>query len=100
VTAPPRPSRVLDDYFSPPSLNIPRGGSIRWVWPARNLHPHNVRLTSGPRGVSKRAYRSPTRVRRYVFERAFPKPGSYRFVCTLHPFTMRQQVTVRRDLEP
>jgi plastocyanin len=98
TAAPPKPklAKVLDDYYSPPSIGLPRGGSLKWIWPARNLHPHNVRLVNGPRGVSKKAYRSPTRVRRFSFERAFPKPGGYEFVCTLHPFTMRQSVKVRR----
>jgi plastocyanin len=92
----PKESVVLDDYFAPHRLSLPRGGSVRWVWSARNLHPHNVRLVDGPPGVSKKRYRSPTSVRQFDFERAFPKPGSYQFFCTLHPFTMRQTVTVRR----
>ena len=79
---------VLDDYFAPHRLSVPRGGSVRWVWSARNLHPHNVRLIDGPPGVSKKRYRSQTSVRQFDFERAF--------LCTLHPFTMRQTVTVRR----
>jgi plastocyanin len=96
TTPEPKESVVLDDYFAPHRLSLPRGGSVRWVWSARNLHPHNVRLVDGPPGVSKKRYRSQTSVRQFDFERAFPKPGTYQFFCTLHPFTMRQTVAVRR----
>lgn len=94
--AKPTVSRVLDDIYSPASLVLERGGSVRWVWPARNLHRHNVILVTGPPGVAKKRYRSPTRVRRFEFERAFPNPGNYEFFCSVHPFTMRQSVKVRR----
>ena len=86
---------VLDDYFSPGTVSVPRGGSVEWVWAYRNLHPHNVRLFDGPPGVSKKRYRSQTATRMFNFQRAFPKPGVYRFLCTLHPFSMRQKVVVR-----
>jgi plastocyanin len=86
---------VLDDLFSPSKVSVRRGGSVEWVWAYKNLHPHNVRLVQGPPGVSKKRYSSQTAVRMYDFERAFPKSGVYRFLCTLHPFTMRQTVVVR-----
>lgn len=94
--AAPALSKVRDDYISPVSLSIARGGSVKWVWAASNLHPHNVRLAKAPRGVGKHRFRSPTRTGRFSFVRAFTIAGSYRFLCTLHPFTMRQTVTVRR----
>ena len=91
----PKEVAVLDDLFSPSKVTLPSGGSVEWVWARRNLHPHNVRLIDGPPGVSKKRYRSQTAARGYDFQRAFPKPGVYRFLCTLHPFTMRQEVVVR-----
>jgi plastocyanin len=93
---PPKLSRVLDDYYSPVSLTVSRGGSVKWVWPGSNLHPHNLRLAKAPNRVDKARFRSPTKVRRFSFVRAFTIAGSYEFFCTLHPFTMRQTVTVRR----
>ena len=95
--SPPAPKQVavLDDLYSPSKVSVRRGGSVEWVWAYKNLHPHNVRLLHGPPGVRKKRYRSQTAVRMYDFERAFPKPGVYRFLCTLHPFSMRQAVVVR-----
>ena len=91
----PKQVAVLDDHFSPSRVSVPREGSVRWVWGYRNLHPHNVRLYDGPPGASKKRYRSQTAVRMLDFVRAFPKAGVYRFLCTLHPFSMRQAVVVR-----
>lgn len=88
-------SRVLDDYYSPVGLTVPRGGSVKWVWPGSNVHRHNLRLAKAPRAVDQTRFRSPTRVRRFSFVRSFAIPGRYRFYCTVHPFTMRQTVTVR-----
>ena len=93
---PPKLSRLLDDYYSPVSLTISRGGSVKWVWAGSNLHSHNLKLAKAPNGVDKGRFRSPTKVRRFSFERTFTIAGTYQFFCTLHPFTMRQTVTVRR----
>jgi plastocyanin len=95
ATPSPKLSRVLDDYYSPGSLTVPRGGAVKWVWAGSNLHPHNVRLATAPSGVGKRRFRSPTRVRGFSFVRSFDVPGSYRFFCSVHPFTMRQTIRVR-----
>ena len=92
----PKLTRVLDDYYSPVGLTVAPGGAVKWVWAGSNLHPHNVRLAKAPSGVAKRRFRSPTRVRRFSFVRTFTVPGSYQFFCTVHPFTMRQTITVRR----
>jgi hypothetical protein len=96
LAPPPKLSRVLDDYYSPVSLTFPRGGTVRWVWSTSNLHAHNLRLAKAPKGVDKSRFRSPTKVRRFRFERTFTIAGNYQFFCTLHPFTMRQTVMVRR----
>ena len=92
----PKLSRVHDDYYSPVSLTVARGGSVKWVWAGSNLHEHNVKLAKAPKGVDKTRFRSPTRVRRFSFARTFTIAGSYQFFCTVHPFTMRQTITVRR----
>lgn len=96
ATAAPKVARVLDDYYSPGRLSVARSGTVKWVWAGSNLHPHNLRLAKAPKGVDVRRFRSPTRVRRFSFVRSFEIPGSYQFFCSVHPFTMRETITVRR----
>lgn len=73
---------VGDDYFvrpmGTPTVTAKRNARLTFRWVGRN--PHQIRVTSGPvrfRSTTKTSgtYRSP-RLRR----------GSYRIVCTIHPF--------------
>ena len=83
---------LKDDFFSPRSVTIRRGGSVRWVW--RGQNDHNVVFRKAPSGASKKSAR---RVRtRGSFTRSFGKSGTYRYVCTVHvDFGMRGVVKVR-----
>ncbi len=94
----PRPKivKVADDFFSPTELKVKKGGKVKWKWRRTNLNPHNVTLEKGPRGVNKGDYRSATGSIGVKFNRTFKKKGKYQFVCTLHPGTMTQTLTVKR----
>lgn len=96
----PKPKRitVADFYYAPNAVTIRRGGVVKWIWAATNVEPHDVHLKKGPKGLKKRASYSTrtTAVTNAVFKHAFPTPGTYRFICTIHPTQMRMTVTVKR----
>jgi len=73
---------VRDNSFSPKSLTISKGDTVRWRWAGRA--PHNVK---GP-GFSSRVQRSGS------YSRRFRKSGRFRVVCTIHP-GMAMTVRVR-----
>ncbi len=76
---------VRDKYFSPTLVEIPRGGSVRWIWGDENADPHNVTLLGGPRGVSPYDFETPLSPSvNYTFKRRFTVAGTYRFACSLH----------------
>jgi plastocyanin len=76
---------VRDKYFSPDSVEIPRGGSILWDWGDSNKYPHNVSLWTGPKGVSLYDFVSPLAPAiNYTFKRSFAVAGQYQFACPLH----------------
>ena len=90
----PKVVKVLDNYYSPLSLTVNKGTSIRWVW-GLNGDTHNVRLATGPDGVKKSVYKSPTGIVGIHFQRKLLKAGTYRFFCSLHSTEMRMKVVVK-----
>ncbi len=98
--APAKPTTVSvnDFYFGPDAVTIAAGGSVRWVWSSANTYPHDVHLKKGPKGLKDRGTYSTktTAVRKAHFQHAFPTPGTYRFICTVHPTQMELTVTVKR----
>jgi plastocyanin len=86
---------VGDNYFAPKSLTVKRDTTIRWRWPGMEEagDVHDVKLTSGPRGVKK--FQSEAAATDYTYRRKLRVPGTYRLVCTLHE-EMRMTVKVRR----
>lgn len=74
--------RVANLVYEPKSVTIDAGQTVAWVFDDGNV-PHNV--------VGK-GFRSETR-RSGVFSHRFENPGTYRYLCTLHP-RMRGTVTV------
>jgi plastocyanin len=97
---PPKPARVTvnDFYFAPTEVTIREGRAVKWVWSAANTYPHDVHLKSGPKGLKNRASYSTrtTAVTGARFEKAFERPGTYRFICTVHPTEMKMTVVVKR----
>lgn len=71
---------VLKDFhFSPMSLTVPAGATVIW----RNLdeEPHTVASDAG-------LFRSGGLDRNDSFTFKFDRPGTYRFICSIHPSMM------------
>ena len=80
---------IKDNFFSPRSISVRRGGKVTWT--RRGSNPHNVTFTKVPRGASRRGSSTKTSGR---FTRSFSKRGTYRYVCTIHS-GMRGSVTAK-----
>ncbi len=78
---------IVDIDFSPHSLTVSRGTTVRWTF-EDPYTPHNV--TS--RGA-KRFRSSPTK-QSGTYAVRFTKAGTYTYVCTIH-FNMKGRVVVR-----
>ena len=81
---------VRDNVFSPRTLSVRSGDTVRWVW--RGSAPHNVVSTTRPRGVS--AFRS-TIKRNGTYSKRLTRRGTYRIICTIHQPGMRMTIRVR-----
>ena len=78
--------RVGDFFFRSRSVTVQRGDTVRWVWVGQA--PHNVTVTRGPRHFS-----SSTKTDG-AYRKRLRRPGTYRYVCTVHPDSMRGRVVV------
>ena len=89
---------VGDFYFGPTTATIKKGGSIKWVWASGNTEPHDVHLKKGPKGLkSKGTYSTKTTaVTNARFQKTFDTPGTYNYICTIHPTEMKMTVTVKK----
>jgi len=98
--APPKPKEVTvnDFYFGPSAVTIKVEGSVKWVWSSFNAYPHDVHLKSGPKGLKKKGTYSTktTAVTNARFQKKFPTPGTYKYICTIHPTEMKLTVTVKK----
>jgi plastocyanin len=94
----PKEVSVADFYFGPEKVTLKKGQSIDWVWAEANTYPHDVHLKSGPKGLKKRASYSTktTAVTNAEFEKTFTTPGTYHFICTIHPTQMHMTVVVKK----
>ena len=77
---------VKDDFFSPKSMSVNKGTTIKWAF--RGKSPHNVTVISGPVKFRSGNKSSGT------FSKKLGKKGTYKIVCTIHP-GMNQTITVR-----
>jgi plastocyanin len=68
--------------FTPSTLTIRRGDTVRWSW--RGTVPHNV---TGPGFHSRTATR-------LTFSRRFTRAGTFRVRCTIHA-ALGQRMTIR-----
>ena len=66
----------LDYAFSPKTVNITKGGSVRWTW--SGIIPHNVTFKTLGRPSESTTTGD--------YRRRFAKAGKYRYTCTLHGF--------------
>lgn len=94
----PKQVTVADFYFGPTAVTIKKGSSVKWVWASFNSYPHDVHLKSGPKGLKQKGSYSTrtTAVTNARFQKAFPTPGTYKYICTIHPTEMKMTVTVKK----
>jgi plastocyanin len=97
-TPPPKVVSINDFYFGPTAVTIPKGGSVKWVWSSLNTYPHDVHLKQGPKGLKQKGTYSTktTAIANAQFKKAFPTPGTYKYICTIHPTEMKLTVTVKK----
>ena len=87
ATAATRGVVLRDIAFKPATVKIHRGDRVRWRWDDGDT-PHNVTSRGKARFTSSTTKSSGTYVVR------FRRPGTYRYVCTIHP-GMAGRVIVR-----
>jgi plastocyanin len=94
----PKEVSVADFYFGPEQVTIHKGQSVKWVWAEANTYPHDVHLKSGPKALKGKATYSTktTAVTNAEFERMFTTPGTYKFICTIHPTQMHMTIVVKK----
>jgi plastocyanin len=94
----PKVVSINDFYFGPNAVTINKGGSVKWVWSELNSYPHDVHLKKGPGGLKEKGSYSTktTAVTGATFKKTFPTPGTYNFICTIHPTEMKLTVTVKK----
>lgn len=97
-SAKPKKVTVADFYFGPEKLTLKKGQSVDWVWAETNTYPHDVHLKSGPKKLKQKASYSTktTAVTDAEFEKTFTTPGTYHFICTIHPTQMHLTVVVKK----
>lgn len=88
--------KVGDDFFAPSKTSVKKCTKVKWKWLPENINPHNVTLTSGPKKVKKKDFKSATGSIGVKFNRKLEKPGKYKFVCTIHRTVMTQTITVKK----
>jgi plastocyanin len=81
---------VRDNVFSPRTVTIRRGDTLRFVW--RGENPHDIRTVRRPRGGNRI---NVSRRTSGTYRKRMTRRGTYRFICTVHPPNMRITVRVR-----
>jgi plastocyanin len=94
----PKTVTVNDFFFGPATLTVNKGGTVKWVWSELNSYPHDVHLKQGPSGLKEKGSYSTrtTAVTGAQFKKTFSTPGTYKFICTIHPTEMKLTVTVKK----
>jgi plastocyanin len=94
----PKVVTVNDFYFGPNAVTVSKGGSVKWIWSELNSYPHDVHLKQGPSGLKDKGFYSTktTAVTEAQFKKTFSTPGTYKFICTIHPTEMKLTVSVKK----
>jgi plastocyanin len=86
--------KVQDYSLTPGKLTVPVNSTITWKWPSVAGDSHDVKLTkTRPKGV--KAFQSDIAASDFSFKRKLKVKGKYVVICSLHPTSMRQTITVR-----
>lgn len=78
---------IKDNLFSPRSITVSSGSTVKWVWKGMALH--NVTVTSGPT-----KFHSPTQMKG-TFSKRLTKAGTYKIICTIHASSQSMTIKVR-----
>jgi plastocyanin len=78
---------VYDNYFSPATIMVPAGTTVRWI--NYGYHEHSVASGSGD-------WDSGPLRRGAEFSLTFSKPGTYAYTCRYHPRQMTAKVVVTK----
>lgn len=94
----PRIVTVNDFYFGPDAVTIHKGKTVKWVWSQANTYPHDVHLKQGPKNLKERSSYSThtTAVTDATFKKTFERPGTYHYICTIHPTQMKLTLVVTK----
>ena len=85
---------VVDNYYNPKKLTVNLRSKITWVWTDESADVHDVKLISGPKGFKK--FQTEPASAGFTYAKTLTKPGTYRFLCTLHEEdNMRMTIVVR-----
>ena len=85
---------VADNFYSPKKLTVNLKSRITWVWTDESADVHDVKLVSGPSGFKK--FQTEPASAGYTYAKTLTKPGTYKFICTLHEEdNMRMTIVVR-----
>jgi plastocyanin len=88
ITAPPAPAGnqvTIDSFaFAPLTLTVLAGSTVTWT--NKDEEPHTVVASDG-------SFHSPGMGTGATFSHTFAKPGSFEYVCSIHPM-MRGTVVV------
>jgi plastocyanin len=92
ASRPQRPAKtrdvwIYDNFFSPATLLVPAGTTVRWI--NYGFHTHTVTAQSG-------AWESGPVRRGAEFSLTFTEPGTYRYSCRFHPGQMAGTITVTK----
>jgi len=83
---------VVDNYYNPKKLTVNLRSKITWVWTDESADVHDVKLVSGPKGFKK--FQTEPGSAGFTYSKTLTKPGTYKFICTVHPALMRMTVRV------
>jgi plastocyanin len=85
--------QVGDDYYGPTKLTVKKNTTIEWSWLEANINSHDVKLSSGPKGVKK--FHSASAASDYTFSEKLKAAGTYKIICTLHQ-DMKMTIVVKK----
>lgn len=77
----------VDDFrFSPSSVTVKAGTTVKWVWAGKANH--DVETTRGPRDFHSRVMTQGS------YSKRFTRRGTYRINCSIHSAVMKMTVRV------
>ena len=78
--------QVKDNRFSPTTLTVSPGTTVKWVW--KGKAPHDV-VGSGPAKFKSKVQTKGT------FSQRLTRKGTYKIVCQIHAPGMKMTIKVR-----